>query len=496
MEGVPRPVKMPDSRTFDLSQDQDFLKAPAHEQMAYLAQIDPDFASANPQDQAAYLAHVTGQATLIRNPSQQARQDLASTPMKTSLPPRLVRGTTAALPAAGALAAGAVSSPTIAGTAVGAGLGAAAGEQGRLLANRAIFGPDEPSTISKEGLKSTAVAGASTALTTGVLGVAANAPSYIDAWNASRASKMINQSVEDFTKAVPPSKSAPYTPRDYQAARPYLEAEHGNSPVQSVQDLRDSADTAIGNIEGKIRGFIQAKPRATISTDPLSDANAVLAQNARGQSFVDQGMKELEDFDLGQPKTLAQADNIRKQLNAENKAVLRRNNYDVATARATDPGFAAREAAAESLRNGIYDSLEANGVSGVRDLRLDEGAIIKIRNAAQNQIYNGGKAVSGTGSSGPVRQVGKALVKAGGTAAGASVGGVPGAIVGAGAGEAAGSLLTSGNLTRDALIERSFSVPTARPPVYPARQAPVVPIAPAAAATIPLSSLLSPAAQR
>ena len=177
--------------------------------------------------------------------------------------------------------------------------------------------------------------------------------------------------------------------------------------------------------------------------------------------------------------------------------MLRRNNYDVATARATDPGFAAREAAAESLRNGIYDGLENNGIAGVRDLRMDEGAIIKIRNAAQNQVFNGAKTVSGTGNSGAVRQVGKGLLKAGVTAAGAQIGGVPGAIVGAGAGESAFDLLTPGNLTRDALMERSFSVPTTQPPSYPVRQAPVVPIAaPAAAATIPLSSLLTPAAQR
>lgn len=492
---------MPGTGAVDLSQDQDFLKASASDQMAYLSHIDPDFAKASPQDQSAYLAHVSGQPSLIPNPTQQATQNLANTPMQKSLPPRLLRGATEALPGAGAVAAGTVGAPSVAGAAVGAGLGAAAGEQARLMANRAIFGPDEPSTTSKEGLESTALAAGTTALTTGVLGLAANAPSYLDAWQASRASKAIDQSVEDFTKAVPPSKSAPYTPQDYQAARPYLEAEHGNSPVQSVQDLRDSADTAIGNIEGKIRGFIQANPRVMISTDPLADAEAALSTNARGQSFVDQGLKELDDFDLDQPKSLAQADDIRKQLNAENKAILRRNNYDVATARATDPGFAAREAAAESLRNGVYDQLENNGVQGIRDLRVDEGSLIKIRNAAQNQVFSGAKTVSGTGSSGAVRQVGKALVKAGATAAGAQVGGVPGAILGAGAGESAGSLLTPGNLTRDALIERSFSVPTSQPPAFPVRSAPVIPIARSAAPvaasqTMQLLNVLDPASAR
>jgi hypothetical protein len=66
----------------------------------------------------------------------------------------------------------------------------------------------------------------------------------------------------------------------------------------------------------------------------------------------------LADFNFDQPKTLAEADAIRSQLNAENKAVLKKNSYDVATALAADPGFAAREAAAESLRDGIYQRLE------------------------------------------------------------------------------------------------------------------------------------------
>jgi hypothetical protein len=44
----------------DPTTDPDFMKAPPHEQMAYLTQTDSDFAKASPQDQLGYLAHIHG----------------------------------------------------------------------------------------------------------------------------------------------------------------------------------------------------------------------------------------------------------------------------------------------------------------------------------------------------------------------------------------------------------------------------------------------------
>ena len=98
--------------------------------------------------------------------------------MKTSMVPQLVRGTTALLPAAGATAGGALASPGVVTAAAGTGLGAMAGKQSELLINRALFGKDEPSTISKQGLEQTGVAGAEGAVTGGAAAYgAANAAS-------------------------------------------------------------------------------------------------------------------------------------------------------------------------------------------------------------------------------------------------------------------------------------------------------------------------------
>jgi hypothetical protein len=276
----------------------------------------------------------------------------------------------------------------------------------------------------------------------------------VQVMKAGSAADVPAKAMSDFQAAIPPSKSSPYTPKDYEVAKRYLDGEHAQSPIQSVTDVRDSANAAISNIEDGVSARLVQNPQARLAASPIGDVKQALQSNPRGQAFVNAGLKDLQDFNLDQPKTLVEADNIRRQLNYENKAVLKKNNYDVATARATDPGFAAREAAAESLRNGIYDQLP-----GTRDIRLDEGSLIKIRNAAENQIFNGDKVVRSTAQTGAGRQVGKALVKAGSTATGAMIGGPSGAIIGSGAGEAVGNLLTPEGLTKNELASRAFSAP-------------------------------------
>ena len=46
--------------------------------------------------------------------------------------------------------------------------------------------------------------------------------------------QMPAQAAEDMQTAIPPSKHAPYADADLRAARPYLEAEHGNYLSGSV----------------------------------------------------------------------------------------------------------------------------------------------------------------------------------------------------------------------------------------------------------------------
>lgn len=293
------------------------------------------------------------------------------------------------------------------------------------------------------------------------------------------------QASQDLQNAIPPSKSAPYADIDMQKARPYLQAEHGNTPIDGVAGLREAADSAIGKIEDQISQKISQLPAARFKTNAIQDVTQALQASPRGQSFVNAGLKDLEDFQLDQPKTLAQADAIRRQLNAENKAVLAKNNYDVSTARATDPAFAAREAAAESLRDGIYNQLAANGMPNAGQLRLDEGSLIKVRNAAQNQIFNGDKVVQSTAQTGPLRRIGAGITKLAATGVGAEIAGPAGAIAGKTAGDIAARAFLPQALTRNELVERSFSKPVASP----------VPRSAPAPVSLPAAAVSSTAAQ-
>lgn len=277
--------------------------------------------------------------------------------------------------------------------------------------------------------------------------------------------KAATESASDFKKAIPASKTTPYTDADYQTARNYLERHHETvDPIHDVEGTRDALDHEVGKIENVVSSHIGIIPKEPIAADVMSDVRDALASSEKiKKGSMAQGLKELAPYNLENP-TMEEADTIRRQLNAENKAVLKKNNYDVATARATDAGFAAREAAAESLRNGIYDQLEAHGIEGVKEMRQDEGALIRLRDAAQRQVFNGDKVVRGSGQASTAQKVAGKVAKTATTALGAGggalVAGPGGAIVGGGIGAGVGELaeraIAPADISRDALIERSF----------------------------------------
>jgi hypothetical protein len=190
----------------DPTQDPDFIAASPQDQSAYLSHVDPDFAKAAPADQTAYLAHVMSSVPQSKYLTEEGsgvqsfpkgsqaesdflKQNPKATPlpgvptstgtpaaqMQTSALPQIVRGTTAALPAAGSMAGAAAASPTIAGAVGGAGLGAAAGTEAEQLINRAAFGKDEVSPVSAEGLKEAGENAVTSGATAGVMQGASNA---------------------------------------------------------------------------------------------------------------------------------------------------------------------------------------------------------------------------------------------------------------------------------------------------------------------------------
>ncbi len=275
------------------------------------------------------------------------------------------------------------------------------------------------------------------------------------AWTAARRTKAGAQSVVAFTQAIPASKSTPYAPADLHRASPYLDVEHSAQPINSVVRLRDAADNAIEAIESHVSEAVRANPNDLIRTNPLA-AVRYSFRNAPRSDDLAKGMKALESLDLDQPLTITRADQLRHRLNAEMKAILKQNNYDVATARTADPAFTAKEAAARSLRDGVYRQLDARGAVGIQDLRHDEGSLIKIRNAAERQSFVGEKRVSGTAQGGPI-----------GAARQAAAIGIRATPVPAMAADPLAKLIRPQNIKRDDLIAKAFSLRVPAPAVMP-----------------------------
>lgn len=334
------------------------------------------------------------------------------------------------------------------------------------------IGSGDPTTMAR-GAGDAVAALAAPKITDAAIGKAAEALPAIKATMAARqmakAPLRIDKFAADLPMAIPPSNATPYSPIDTARAAPYLAAEHAATPVSTVQHVTEAADSAISQIEDHIGQYIAANPQLRLQTDPVAAAASKM-QSVRAD-FAALGQKELAHYPgLANPNdlTLAQADEIRDQLNAENKVALKKNQYEVASALKTDPAFAARYYAAQALRDGIYDGLEAQGIQGVRELRLDEGSLIKIRNAAQRQYFAGQRKVGGTGANGPVAQLARRTVPAAAAAVGAEVAGPAGAATADILGRTATNAMLPGNLTRDALVEKAFNrLGLQKPPIYP-----------------------------
>lgn len=287
--------------------------------------------------------------------------------------------------------------------------------------------------------------------------------------------------LQAFKTAVPPTKTNPYTDTDVVRARPYLEAEHQIEPIDSPGALREASTRAVEKIETRVADAIKTDPSRLLKFNPLEFARNALREGVP-RDTVALGLKELERYDLGfqrgadeipeKPLTLQRADDIRAQLNAANKSVLDKSGSDINTARQTDPAFMAREAAAEGLRIGIYGELKEMGFPDMDVLRRDEGALLKIRNAASRQDPTGAKPAPGAKKpGGVVRKAAAGTVRHGAKAAGAAIGahaGTGGAIagyeVGGMVGEPAASAIEGVKPTRASVLSQAFSpVPVPQP---------------------------------
>lgn len=278
---------------------------------------------------------------------------------------------------------------------------------------------------------------------------------------ATRAAEALTAAESDLALALPKADRALFS-----TAKPYLNEQAKAAPITTVAELIDASDAAITGIEGRASQIVQAFPEARLRIDYQGVVQKALGDTPRGKA-LDVAMRELEDLPLDRDLTLPELDRIRLQMNAENKAIRKRNNYDQATARKVDPGYAAREALAAEIRDRLYGYLEQRGVEGVRQMRMDEGALIQVRDAALKELPRSARGVAGGAQAGLLRRMAAKGAEKAGTFVGAKAAGGPGALVGAEAGGMVGDLIRGTAPSRDVLVGRAFKVADDRLPTYP-----------------------------
>jgi hypothetical protein len=287
--------------------------------------------------------------------------------------------------------------------------------------------------------------------------------------------RAVRQAVDNFKKMAPPTNTTQgaYSDKDAQIFLGASEKLHETNPIHTVEDHVNAAQQLSDDIDTEVGRHVDKYGKDAITTNVNQDVRDKLADSPQ-QDFVEDGMNHLsQKFNLTDP-TVEEAQKILTDINALNRATLKRNFWDVATALRADPEFAARYWAADSLRTGIDGALQERGVSGVRGLRRDQASIIRVKTALEKVASKGDQPVRGSGESGWfVKNLAKGastLGAAGGAGIGGTigynVGGVVGAEVGGtlgyGMGKAFGDRLgkriAPGDLTRDQLADRIHTV--------------------------------------
>jgi hypothetical protein len=263
---------------------------------------------------------------------------------------------------------------------------------------------------------------------------------------------------------------------DVNAARPFLEDVHEQGvPIVgkeasggAADQLVIAANIAVKKIEDHVSSVIQQFPDAVA---PASDT-AIMARVAKMPGFAESdyaaAQAVIAKYGLDKPKSLKEAEGLRQRLNAENRSTLEGTGVKQRTAVQTNAAYVARQEAANSLRDGIYNTLEKNGVEGIRDLRRGEGAVLRLRNAADplTRGLRSDSTVARTGETSLLRRTAQRIAPMVGAGTGAAVSGGNPLVAAAGA-EIARDVFggAAKNLSRNALLERAFSQRFTSPPV-------------------------------
>lgn len=348
-------------------------------------------------------------------------------------------------------------------TLVGGGAMTLAGQEAPKFARAVGATPDQADVV-----------GDVAALGTGVVAAKLISPalSSLSRWSQNRSAASMGEAYTQSTRDVQAALNV--NADDVHRARPFLEAVHANPtgiPIvgkdSAGQQFYAAASSAVDEIEDHIRGVIQQFPQVQVPAASRRVLTRVQAMPGVSPADLAAAQQEIARWNLDQPRSLADAESLRQRLNAENRSILEGSGVRQRTALQTNPAYVARQQAAHQLRDDVYGALEQQGVQGIRELRQSEGSLLTLRDAADpiTRGLRGEAPVARTGQTSLPRRLLQRAAPVLGAGVGGKVGGPPGAMVGAEVGREATAGLTTKNLSKNELLERSFRQRFTDPPV-------------------------------
>lgn len=396
-----------ESRLGSLNLPQD-IKANLWE-IKYGAQADPLKTGVGMEERAQQQAVTERRQQALGTPPDYAHKwmDLGHPgTVQPSAIPQLVRGATGSLPGLGMTAGGMLASPGAVTTPVGVGLGGAAGEQARLLANRSIFGPEEPATTSREGLKSTAEVGLTGALTEGAMqgmgaatrGFAAR-PRPIEALKGGP----VEAGTEDIFMATQPGAGA----KDL-ALRDNIETAKGDlaeiqrknptalsekaggvvNPDMRVRSFVKNTNDYLGGLwKNEVMPMTRRWSSAQVSLQPMKQSMLDAVSGIQTE-FSPAAARQVQAWVNRMPETETLGDlmNRRAQVNSMLKSFEGKSVQDQAAILRQKPMVDALKAQDKAIDSAVMQELQNRGEPGIQELSKRYAALSDIRDSMQNQM--------------------------------------------------------------------------------------------------------------
>ncbi len=299
------------------------------------------------------------------------------------------------------------------------------------------------------------------------------AKAAVDALNAVKAAKRafmapkivknIATVKENFKKAFPPTSRAPYTDQDLDVALSHISDYHAQENISDAEQLHDALNRAENRIDNEIAKASAPHLNQPIATNPTLDVAAALKPADLLESgWLERGLNSIEDFNL-KDMTIGEAQELITRLNDQLRGIRRKNLWDWRTAISNSPEYAAKAALVDSLRKGVAESLENLGVSDVAKARLEQKAVINVRDAIESKLSRAKQQVRGTAKTTPFREFLSNQARRAGAGVGAILGrGAGHAILGwefgGAAGEKLGNLISPSDLTRDRIAAEAANI--------------------------------------